>query len=165
LTREEVAVAVAQRGGLDGVDVGAGALLGDRVALPPLAADGGHHPALELLVGGHLRQPGGGRVDHPTEGVGGAADLLLHQHLLERREAAATELLGHVDGVELSSWTRRRWRFSSSADSSPSCSSASTSWGISSSTNALAAAWISRSASDIGELDSGTAGPPGCTGH
>ena len=39
-------------------------------------------------------------MDHPAEGVGGAADLLLHQHLLERREAAAAELLGHVDGVE-----------------------------------------------------------------
>jgi hypothetical protein len=39
-------------------------------------------------------------VDHPAERVGHPADLLLHQHLLEGREAAAAELLGHVDGLE-----------------------------------------------------------------
>jgi hypothetical protein len=39
-------------------------------------------------------------VDHPAEGVGDPADLLLDQDLLEGREAAPAELLGHVDGLE-----------------------------------------------------------------
>ena len=39
-------------------------------------------------------------MDHPAERVGHPADLLLHQHLLEGGEAAAAELLGHVDGLE-----------------------------------------------------------------
>jgi hypothetical protein len=39
-------------------------------------------------------------VDHPAQGVGHPPDLLLDQHLLEGREAAAAELLGHVDGLE-----------------------------------------------------------------
>jgi hypothetical protein len=97
---QQVAVAVAAGGGLDGVDVGAGPLLGDGVALAALAADGRHHPAVQLLGGGHLGQPGGRGVHHPAEGVGDPADLLLDQHLLEGREAAPAELLGHVDGLE-----------------------------------------------------------------
>jgi hypothetical protein len=95
-----VAVAVGGGGRLDGVDVGAGALLGDGVALAALAADGGEHPAPQLLVAGDLRQPRGRRVDHPAERVGGPANLLLDQHLLEGGEAAPAELLGHVDGLE-----------------------------------------------------------------
>ncbi len=39
-------------------------------------------------------------MDHPAERVGHPADLLLDQHLLEGREAATAELLGHVDGLE-----------------------------------------------------------------
>jgi hypothetical protein len=39
-------------------------------------------------------------VHHPAEGVGDPPDLLLDQHLLEGREAAPAELLGHVDGLE-----------------------------------------------------------------
>jgi len=97
---EHVAVAVAGGRGLDGVDVGAGALLGDGVALAALAADGRHHPAVQLLGGGHLGQPRRRGVDHPAEGVGDPADLLLDQDLLEGREAAPAELLGHVDGLE-----------------------------------------------------------------
>ena len=97
---QEVAVAVAGGRGTDGVDVGAGALLGDGVALAALAADGRDHPAFQLLGGGHLGQPGRRGVDHPAESVGDPADLLLHQHLLEGAEAAPAELLGHVDGLE-----------------------------------------------------------------
>jgi hypothetical protein len=39
-------------------------------------------------------------VDHPAEGVGDPPGLLGDQHLLEGREAAPAELLGHVDGLE-----------------------------------------------------------------
>src|SRR5829696_3866026 len=56
---EQVVVAVAGGRGLDGVDVGAGALLGDGIALAALTADGGRHPAVQLLLAGHLGQPGG----------------------------------------------------------------------------------------------------------
>jgi hypothetical protein len=97
---QHIGVAVGARCRLDGVDVGAGALLGDRVALAPPAADGRQDPAVQLLLGGHLRQPGRRRVDDPAKGVGGPADLLLHQHLLEGREAAAAQLFRHVDGLE-----------------------------------------------------------------
>ena len=58
--------------------------------------------------------------------------------------------LGMLMASKPSSATRRRWASSSPSGSSPPASSASTSWGISSSARALAAAWISRSASDIG---------------
>jgi hypothetical protein len=97
---QHVLVAVAAGRGLDRVHVEAGALLGDGVALAALTPDGGHDPAVQLLGAGHLGQPGGGGVDDPAEGVGDPADLLLDQHLLEGREAAAAELLGHVDGLE-----------------------------------------------------------------
>jgi hypothetical protein len=97
---EDILVAVAGGRGRDGVDIGAGALLGDGVALAALSADGRDHPALQLLGGGHLGQPGRGGVDHPAQGVGDPADLLLDQHLLEGAEAAPTELLGHVDGLK-----------------------------------------------------------------
>jgi hypothetical protein len=97
---EQVAVAVAGGRRLDRVDVGAGALLGDGVALPALAPDGGYHPAVQLLLAGHLGQPGCRGVHHPAERVGDPPHLLLDQHLLEGRVAAAAQLLGHVDGLE-----------------------------------------------------------------
>ena len=46
---QDVVVAVAPRGRLDRVDVGAGALLGDRVALVAFAAHGRRDPAFDLL--------------------------------------------------------------------------------------------------------------------
>src|SRR5215211_1821741 len=117
---------------------------------PALAADGRHHPAVQLLLAGHLGQPGGGGVHHPAEGVGDPPDLLGDQHLLEGREAAPAELLGHVDGLEAELRAPPPVRLQQPSGSSPPPSSASTSWGSSSSARALAAAWISRSASDIG---------------
>ncbi len=49
LAPQHVVVAVAARGRLDRVDVGARAGLGDRVALVPLATDRRDDPPLELL--------------------------------------------------------------------------------------------------------------------
>ena len=57
LAVQHVVVAVASRGGLDRVDVGAGARLGDRVALVALAADRRLQPPLDLLVGHRPRAP------------------------------------------------------------------------------------------------------------
>src|SRR6266702_3539941 len=58
---QQVAVTVPAGGCLDRRHVGARALLGDRVALLPLAPHGRAHVALELVRGGHRRQPGRGR--------------------------------------------------------------------------------------------------------
>ena len=91
-----VVVAVAARRGLDRVDVRARALLGDRVALAPLAARRRLDVTLYLVGSGDGRQPGRGRRDHPGQRVGDASDLFLDQHLLHRGAAAATELLGQV---------------------------------------------------------------------
>ena len=95
-----VVVADATRRRQNRIDVGASPFLGDRVALALLAADRREDPPLHLEVGRDLREPGGRRVDQPRERVRRAADLLLHQDLLQRRETAAAELLGHVDGLE-----------------------------------------------------------------
>jgi hypothetical protein len=97
---EEVLVAVAVSGGLDRVDVGARALLGDRVALLALAGDRGPHVPVDLVRGGHLGQPrrrGGG---HPAQRVGHPAHLLLDQHLLQGGVAAPAELGRHVGRVQ-----------------------------------------------------------------
>ena len=82
------------------VDVGARALLGDGVALLPLALDRRPYITLDLVRGGHRGQPRrrGGR--HPAQRVGHPAHLLLDQHLLQARAAAAAELGGHVGGVQ-----------------------------------------------------------------
>src|SRR6478672_9526345 len=57
LAAQDVVGPIASSRRRDGVDVGARALLGDRVALPPLAADRGLEPAIDLLVGHHLGGP------------------------------------------------------------------------------------------------------------
>ena len=80
--------------------VGAGALLGDRVRIPALAAAGGSKEPLLLLLG-----PGGERDRGPPrdvpEGPGGATPLLLDQHLLEEVVSAAAVLFRVVDRVEV----------------------------------------------------------------
>ena len=93
---EHPGVAVAAGGRRDRVDVGARALLGDRVALLALAADRGQQVALELVGGGDRREPGRGRGGDPAERVGHPADLLLDEDLLERGAAAAAELARQV---------------------------------------------------------------------
>ena len=93
---QDVVVAVATRGRLDRVDVGAGALLGDRVALVALAAHGRHDPALDLFGRADGRCPRRRRVDAPAQGVGHPSGLFGDQDLLEHREPAAAELLRHV---------------------------------------------------------------------
>ena len=97
---QDVVVAVAGDGGADTVDVGPRALLGDGVALAQLPADRWDDPFLHLVVRGDVRQPPGGGVEDPPEGVGHPAGLFLDQDLLEGGEAPAAELLRHVDGVE-----------------------------------------------------------------
>ena len=86
---EQVAVGVPPRGRLDGVHVRPGALLGDRVALLAVAADGRDHEPLHLVGRGHLGHPGRGRGARPGQPVGDPAHLLLNQDLLQRGAAAA----------------------------------------------------------------------------
>ena len=100
LPGEDVFVALPARRGFDGVHVGPRALLGDGVALHALAADGRLHPGLELMIGGHPRQPSRRGVHDPSQGVRHPSDLLLDQGLLEHGEAVPSELHRHVDGAE-----------------------------------------------------------------
>jgi hypothetical protein len=97
---EHVLSAVAARGGLDRVDVGARALLGDRVALLALAGDRGPHVPLDLVRRGHVGQPRRRRGGDPAQRVGHPAHLLLHQDLLEGGAAAPAELGRHVGRVQ-----------------------------------------------------------------
>jgi len=87
----DVRIPVEARGRRQVADVAAGVLLGDRVALVPLAADGRPQPPLELLLGRHLRPPLRRGVQAPRHAVGDPPDLLLHQDLLQRREARAAQ--------------------------------------------------------------------------
>jgi len=48
----------------------------------------------------HLGEPPGRCRHDPPKGVGHTARLLLHQHLLECREAGSPDLLGDVDRGE-----------------------------------------------------------------
>src|SRR5215210_682593 len=93
---QDVIVAVPTGGRLDRVDVGAGGLLGDRVALVALASHGRLDPPFDLLRRADGRRPGRGRVNAPAERVGHPADLLRNEDLLESRESAASEVLRHV---------------------------------------------------------------------
>src|SRR4029077_8108957 len=97
---EQVAVAVPAGGRLDGRHVGPRVLLGDRVALLALAADGGQDVAVDLVGRGHRGQPGRGSGHRPGERVGHPAHLFLDQYLLQGRAPAAAELLGHVRRAE-----------------------------------------------------------------
>ncbi len=93
---QHVVVAVPADGRGDGVDVGARALLGDRVALVSLAAHGWFDPSRHLL-GRHDRGcPRGRRVHAPAERVGDAAELLRDERLLQHRHPAAADVLRHV---------------------------------------------------------------------
>ena len=93
---QHVRLTLPASGGLDRVHVGAGAGLGDRVALVPLAADGRHDPALELLGRDDLGCPRRRGVHAPAERVRHAPDLLGDEDLLEDREAAAAKVFRHV---------------------------------------------------------------------
>ena len=100
LAVEDEAVALADSlGGEDG-RIRAGVLLRDRVTRAALAGDLGNQEALALLRRAVLEHVGRAPDDVP-KGIRRAAELLLRQHLLEQREALATPLLAHVDGVEL----------------------------------------------------------------
>ena len=88
---DDVTVAVAHRGGGDRVDIRAGELLGDRVALVPFAAHRRQQPALALVIGGDVDPPGRRRVHHPGEPVGDPPDLLLHEHLLQHRASGTAD--------------------------------------------------------------------------
>ena len=145
---EDPLVAVAAGGRLDRVDVGARALLGDRVALLALAADRRLEVALDLVRRGHRRAPGRrGRRD-PAQRVRHPAHLLLDQDLLQRGAAAAAEVLAACW------WRAGRARRPAScapgvtSSGRPPLSSASTSNGMSSSAKTRARAWMSRSSSD-----------------
>ena len=97
---QEVAVAVAAGGRLDGRDVETGPLLSDRVAFLAVPGDGGPDVAVDLIRGGHGGQPRRGSGRHPAERVGDPAKLFLHEHLLQGRAATAAEFLRHVGGAE-----------------------------------------------------------------
>ena len=97
---EHVLVALTARRGHDGIDVGAGSLLGDRVALFDLAPDAGKDVPLELIRRRHRREPGRRRGRQPRQCVGHPADLFLHEDLLEHAAAAPAQLGRHVGGVE-----------------------------------------------------------------
>jgi hypothetical protein len=86
---DDVLVAVALGRGLDRVHVGPCELLGDRIALVPLATRRRHEPALPLVVGRDVRPPRRRRAHDPCDAVRNAPDLLLHEHLLEHRVARA----------------------------------------------------------------------------
>ena len=97
---QQITVTVPAGGRLDRRHVGARALLGDRVALLALAPHGRAHVPLELVLGGHGRQPGRGSGGHPAQRVGDPPGLLLHQHLLQRGASAAAQFRGHVGGAQ-----------------------------------------------------------------
>ena len=147
--------AVPAGGRRDRVDVGAGAFLGDRVALLALAADRGQQVALELVGGGHRREPGRRRGGDPAEGVGHPADLLLDEDLLERGAATAAERARQVRREEAELDRALLVRGGDVAGRPPD-SSASTSNGMSSSAKARARAWMSSSAADRPYMNAGT---------
>ena len=89
---QDVVVTVARGRRLQVGDVGAGVLLGDRVALLAPALDGRQQVGLALVVVGHGGPPAGRRGEAPGEGVGDPAALLLHEDLLEGAAAATAEL-------------------------------------------------------------------------
>src|SRR5215471_19775005 len=93
---EQVVVAISARGRLDRVDVGAGSLLGDRVALVALASRRWLDVPLKLVCRRDGWQPRGRCPDHPGEGVRDAANLLLNEDLLQGRASAAAELRRQV---------------------------------------------------------------------
>src|SRR5579864_5943438 len=97
---EHVAVSIASRRRRQRVDVRPRPLLGDGVTLVQLTSDRGQHPPLHLHVGGDPGKPCGGSGDHPPQRVGHPSGLLLHEHLLEHGEPAATKVARHVDGLK-----------------------------------------------------------------
>jgi hypothetical protein len=96
LAAQDVSVPIGSGRGLDRVDVRARALLGDGVALVPLAPDCRQHPGVELMLGRNLGDPRRRRRHDPRERVGNPADLLGDKNLLKHRESPTTELLRHV---------------------------------------------------------------------
>ncbi len=97
---EHVRVSIALRRGGDPVHIGAGALLGDGVALVDVTGDGGTHPTLHLMLGDHVGDPRRPGADHPAQGVGDPAGLLLDDRLFHHGIARSAHRLGHVDGDE-----------------------------------------------------------------
>ncbi|MCY1355806.1 hypothetical protein D9M69_422420 [compost metagenome] len=92
-------VAVAHGAGLDGVGVGAGARFGEGEAVDLLALHAGQQVILDLLaLAGHedLRGPRDEHVQRP----GDLRQLALDQRLGQIVEAATTDFLGHVEGIE-----------------------------------------------------------------
>jgi hypothetical protein len=97
---QHVLVPVPANRGRDRVDVRARTLLGDRVALVPLAADRRDDPSFELLGSHDGGRPCRRGVDAPPERVGHPAELLGDERLLEHGHPGAAELLGHVHREE-----------------------------------------------------------------
>ena len=85
-------------------EVGAGAGLGHRDGPHLLAGDEGRQPALLLLLGAQAQDVGqaqGGVDAGPAEAHRGAGDLLGHDGgVLERADAGAAVLLGHLDAED-----------------------------------------------------------------
>ena len=79
--------------------VGAGAALGDRIGVGALAAQRRLEVALDLLRRA-AREHVVAAAHVPPDAVGVAAELLLHEHLLEGRPALAAVLDGVVAAVE-----------------------------------------------------------------
>ena len=99
-TVQDVVIAIALRRGHDRVNVRPCVLLGDRVTLMSLAADGRLDPLFELVLGGDLRQPPRGSIENPPQGIRHPPALLRHENLLEHRQAGPAEFLRHGHGVQ-----------------------------------------------------------------
>ena len=94
-------VAVADGGGRERGEVGAGAGLGQRPCLPVLAAHDRHDVPLDLLGAEELQQLARAAVDdREAEPVRRLARLLLERHLREHREVAAAHRGRHVQHRE-----------------------------------------------------------------
>src|SRR5699024_2827017 len=100
---DDVAVAVALRGGAHALEVGAGAGLGHGDRRDPLAGADPGQPRPLLLLGGvvdHVVRGDGGAHAHTERGVAGVHQLLGDQVLHRRVAALSAVLLGHVQADE-----------------------------------------------------------------
>ena len=93
-------VAVLHGGRLHAAQVGAGARLGHRQAVPFLAADAGEQVFFALLRRAGEQDVGGPRHAGPVQRVVGAAELLLVEQPGHRIEPGAADIGRHVGGVE-----------------------------------------------------------------
>ncbi len=97
---EHPVVAILHGGRLHAAQVGAGARLGHRQAVPFLAADAGEQIFFALLRRAGQQDVGGTRHAGPVQRVIGAAEFLLVEQPGHRIEPGAADIGRHVGGIE-----------------------------------------------------------------